>query len=153
MYLSSGDVCRILNLPYQSLQSWVRGGIVTPVIGRGGPGNHRQFLTVQVLAIALGRGLRANGLTLEAAGNAMEFVMGLTEAALEETLANGKTHLVMVGAEPADSLLSPADIAASRPLPMAKAAGAPIISIDVGKVYRNLMAQVARTEEREPVTA
>jgi hypothetical protein len=100
-----------------------------------------------VLAVALGRGLRANGVTLEAAGNAMNYVMGLSEAQLGRALAPGRTHIVMVGTQVAERLFSPEEIAGSRPLRLAQEAGAPIISLDLGRLYRNLMSEVAEAEK------
>jgi DNA-binding transcriptional MerR regulator len=154
MLLPAGEVCRVLGIPHRTLSNWVRSKIITPVYTGVGKGNSHMFQVVpDVLAVSLGRGLRRNGITLEAAGNAMEYVMNLTEAQLDRALAQGRDFLVMVGSEVAEHLFTEDEIAKSRPLRLAREAGTPIIQLDLGRLYRNLMSEIAKQETQQAVEA
>jgi DNA-binding transcriptional MerR regulator len=95
MYLSSGEICEVLSIPYPTLDGWIRKGIVKPAIGGKLRGADRYFSLVDVLAIAAGRGLRASGFTLKVAGRVTDVLMNISEARLQKNFRDGRNFLVI----------------------------------------------------------
>lgn len=101
--LSTGEVCALLStknadFPRKTLDNWCRQGIVRPAVDGGGTGNHRVFNFVpDVLAVGLGRELRAKGFSLEVAGDVTQVLMAYDGDALLQKLENGESCLLIVG--------------------------------------------------------
>jgi len=96
-FFTSGQVCALLDIPQRTLDSWARAGIVQADIPARGPGCHRLFSLVPVLAIAIGRSLRATGASLAIAGDITEFLTSLSHENLSSAFAAGRTHIMIAG--------------------------------------------------------
>ncbi|MFO0944321.1 MAG: MerR family transcriptional regulator [Planctomycetota bacterium] len=57
MTLATGQVCSILNVSRFTLREWLQAGLIKPQKGTRGTGDHRQFSLVDIVAIAIGRGM------------------------------------------------------------------------------------------------
>jgi hypothetical protein len=109
--LTAGQVCDVLGepgrpLPFQTLNDWVKKGIVRPLVNRQGRGNHRLFGIVEVLAIAMLRGLHAAGFSLKAAGNVAERLLNMTQVDLDLAFAEGRTHLMILQDKVSEGLVT-----------------------------------------------
>lgn len=143
MELTSRQVRELLGIPQQTLTQWVDLGAIRPIGNAKGSGNHRRFdLLPDVLAVAVGRGMRANGMTLEAAGNAMQALLNMGESKIVDAMEEGRRLMVMVGTQPADVLLSVAAVRKRKQVPYSQSMGAPVTCVDVGFVYKKLMSDV-----------
>ena len=99
----AGEVCRLLGLttkdgtfPHGTLNNWVKQGVIRPVAGGNGTGDHRVFrLLPDVLAIVVGRGLRGKGFTSTAAANVMQRIMDHDADTLAELFAKGRGYLIV----------------------------------------------------------
>lgn len=91
--LKAAEVRAILGIPPSTLDGWIDKGLIRPTVARPGKGNDRHFSPVAVLAIAAGRWLRQKGVTLAAAGDAVEIIATYTPAGLAREFRAGRTHL------------------------------------------------------------
>lgn len=152
-YQSSAQVCKLLNVSLKTLDNWVRAGIVRPAVNPRGTGNQRHFAAVpDVLAIAVGRGLRGTGFTLQVAATAMKRLMGLSEVDLILAFAEGRKYQMVVAQDVSDHLVDRETIARAAGLnpPLAAALGLTPIAVDVHRVYENLKRQIANRASGEP---
>jgi len=154
--LSAGDVCRILNIPHRTLHEWVRLGIVRPAVDLGGTGHHRRFAAVpDLIAIAVGRGLRAAGYTLKVAGDVMERLLNMTPEDFDFAFAQGRYYLIVLPGigDVSDGLVSRQTLSDAMNLdpPLAGALGLTPTGLDIKRVYDNLMRAIGTTEPREAV--
>ncbi len=145
--IGAGAVCRLLGVKYRTLYDWLRDGLVKPYRDTTGRGDFRQFrLFPDVFALSIGLGMRAHGLSLAVAGNAMKFCQRFDEVTLEWEFEHGKSYLVLVGEFPVKELLRPSEVASSRMLKRAHDAGAVLSILDLERHYKNLLAQADKEE-------
>jgi len=137
-FLSAGQVCDLVRIPYQTLNYWVVQGLITPAYAPGGAGRSRLFRLTDVVAVTVGRGLRAKGHPLRVAADAMAFLEGFTEERLEACFSDGRRWLlVQAGEQVVERLMSEEEISTSKVLAKITAAsGIPPVALDVEKVYR-----------------
>ncbi len=93
--MMTGDVARVVGVSEGTVKSWCKQGLIRPVIPADGPGVHRRFSLVDVLAVALARGLRARGVPLKVAGVALEILRGFTEADLLRAFEDGRRYILI----------------------------------------------------------
>jgi hypothetical protein len=86
-FLTSGEICDLLAIPQDTLHSWVRQGIVWPAIPPSGKGNRCMFSLVQVWAIAIGRGMRAEGFEVTPCTRVINTLLHMTQGQVEEAFA------------------------------------------------------------------
>lgn len=116
--LSTGQVCALLGtttkegtFPRKTIDNWCRQGILRPVAGGNGTGNHRLFnLLPDVLAITIGRGLRGKGFSSAAAGNVMQKIKDHAPDTLLELFAQGRGHLMLFRDEVAPLFSTEAEV-------------------------------------------
>ena len=151
--LSSGDVCKILSthkatFPRKTLDNWVKQGIVVPVVNPAGTGNHRMFTISQALGLAVGRGLRASGVSFKAAGTVMESLMNASEGELKSLFARGKCYVVILGDEVFPDLLS-RKMFEKHMNKVSEETGLFPIAVDAQAVYERIL-RVLKIEEKQP---
>src|SRR5579871_1550798 len=93
--LSSTELSQVLAVPVPTVQSWARRDIIRPVVPGRGTGNHARYAIVDVLAVALARGLRARGVPLKMASMALDVLRGYTEAELCQAFEEGRRYIVL----------------------------------------------------------
>ena len=98
---STGDILEITGLTRSTFDDWIARGIINPVSGGNGTGNHRRFTTTQAVALKLAADLRNNGeagwATLR---KVVERIGGFTEAGLVGQFTKGRTHILSIGEFP-----------------------------------------------------
>jgi hypothetical protein len=163
--LSAGEVCRVLGTasgePFsmKTLDNWCRDGVVTPIVNRGGHGNHRIFGVMEVLAIAIGRGMVASGFTLQTAAGVMRVVKGFSEEQLLTEFAQRKTGAVFLGEHVYGKLMNKqeADEAGkefvSQNPEMFSVTGLRPQAIDIKRVYDNIIRIIEAGGRRSKVMA
>jgi hypothetical protein len=165
--LSAGEVCRILGTasgqPFsmKTLDNWCAQSVITPVVDRKGHGNHRVFSIVDVLAIAVGRGMRAGGYMLETAAGVMRVIKGFSEERLLVEFERGHTCITFLGDHVYPRLLPEQDarkwggeFESTHP-EMFSSTGLCPQAIDVQRVYQNILRVIdgdgrARKRKRMP---
>lgn len=131
--LGSGLVCQLTKLEPHILHDWCVRGILSPVKGGMGQGDHRKFSFLQVTGILVGQTLRESerGCLLAYLGQIAAAFGGMDEDWLQQEFAAGRTHFVMVTPE-----------------------GKPVLAtgkydwVDVKSIYRGLLARVS--DSRRP---
>jgi DNA-binding transcriptional MerR regulator len=93
LYLTSGDVAEIARIPPNTLDRWVRAGIV-PAKGSGGRGNHRTFTLTEAVAVACGVAVRGLGFGHDGVAEAVRFVASQSPAELEAAFAEGRRVVI-----------------------------------------------------------
>lgn len=159
--LSTGDVCRLLStkqaeFPRKTLDNWCRQGMIRPAVDNGGAGNHRVFnFLPDVLAIVLGRGLRAKGFSLKVAGDIVNVVMAYDGETLLKKFAKGECYLMLVDDEVCPQLFTKATVDATmrKYAPGALSIGLQPIVIDIGHLYDNMNAELARQHDQDRPSA
>ncbi|MBN2293725.1 MAG: hypothetical protein JXM70_14960 [Pirellulales bacterium] len=58
--LSSGDVCEIVGMKHSTFDEWCSKGVVVPVEGGQGHGDHLRFFMMQAVGIVLALELHAS---------------------------------------------------------------------------------------------
>ena len=143
--LSSGDVCKLTGVAPRTLANWVESGAIRPVVATVGTGNHRRFAVVpDVLAVAVGRGLKASGLSYGVAFAAMEFAMDLSQKRIENAMADGRRFLILVGTVAVPRLASRKEVRDSRAMAGVIKTGVHPTVVDIGAVYENLRTEAVR---------
>jgi len=157
-HLLAGDVCRILEIAPKTLDNWVTAGVIRPAINERGTGHHRRFAVVpDVVAIAVGRGLRAAGYTLAVAGNVMERLMSMTREDLDFAFAQGRYYLLIIPGvqDVSDHLVTRETLIQAMTLnpPLAHQLGLTPVGLDIKRVYDNVMREIETIDSREAVRA
>jgi len=146
--VSAGVVCEIDEIPYTTLDYWCKTGVIRPVVPAGGKGRHRMFRAVEVLAVLVGRGLRAKGHSLRVAGDAMDFVMQHSEQELQAAFKQGRRYLLLCCDEVATHLMSREDIENSRVLRMlSKATGTEPVAMNLEGMLARILEKIERPAE------
>jgi hypothetical protein len=159
--LTAGQVCDVLGEPdrplhFQTLNDWIRKGIVRPLVSRKGSGNHRLFGVIEVLAVAMLRGLHASGFSLRAAGNEAERILNLNQMDLDLAFSEGRTHLMILWHEVSASLVTRQTIvdASSINPPLAAALHLLPSGVDVKALFDRIVAAVElQAKEAEEAAA
>ena len=96
--LSSGDICRVVDMAPNTLDEWCRKQIVVPVEGGEGHGSHRRFTKMQSLGLAVARELQRGerGCCLSYVGQVVAAFAETNEDALLQRFDAGATHFVLV---------------------------------------------------------
>lgn len=111
LLLRTGDVCEILSsrkskMTPKTIDNWTRAGVICPIVPAGGSGRHRVFSAVDILGIALARGMKAQGYPLTAAVNAADVLRRYTEEQLQECFKEGLTCMLILGSQVMPRLVS-----------------------------------------------
>ncbi len=153
--LTAGDVCDVLSshtrrFPYQTLNTWVRDGIIRPAVQARGTGRHRMFAIVDVLAVAMGRGLRASGFTLNAAAAVTDALMQFTEEQLLSNFDQGRICLMVAGEKVSRRLVNREEVALNTyiDLKAGKDIGLLPIALDVKRLYDNICNRIDQLAPR-----
>ena len=97
-YLTSGQMCQLLGIPFPTLDSWVRMGTIKPMVPAEGTGNQRRFSQTQCLAISLSRWMKhEKGYSQQTAGNVLEALLTYSDDELQRQFDEGRTFLLLVG--------------------------------------------------------
>ena len=114
-FLSAGQVCDLVRIPYQTLNYWVVRGLITPAYAPGGAGRSRLFRLTDVVAVTVGRGLRAKGHPLRVAADAMKFLASFSEDDLEACFADGRRFLlIQAGEQVVERLMAEKEMSTSK---------------------------------------
>jgi hypothetical protein len=129
---------RLLDIPLGSLKfARLHGQIPTGSLPEG-------------LGVAAARAARTRGASLEAAGNLMGYVSGLSVEALERTFSSGRTHVLLVGQMVLPRLLKPADVLNNpevvNNLPAAWAAGLTPVLLDIQAIWLRILEEVRKLD-------
>jgi len=152
-FLSAGEVCDLVRIPYQTLNYWVVQGLITPAYAPGGAGRSRLFRLTDVVAVTVGRGLRSKGYPLRVAADAMRFLGSFTEESLEACFSDGRKYLLLTAGEVTERLVSEPEMTRSKVMAkIAELSGIPPVALDVQKVYEFTVAALDNPEAAaEPV--
>jgi len=95
---TKGDICQIADVPAPRFESWCREGLIKPVAGGDGTGNHRVFSLMQVIGLAVGIALRNSekGCALPYIGKVVDAFGNISEEALLKHFDEGHTHFISV---------------------------------------------------------
>src|SRR5207245_2111506 len=97
-YLTSSDLCRLTGLPMGTLKRLrAAGSVLAAKPGAQGRGHGDLWSLVQVLALAVARGLRSRGVSLEEAGPVLEFFWDMPTKQLEDRFRNRQIYLALFG--------------------------------------------------------
>jgi hypothetical protein len=114
---------------------------------------HGQFPTGSLpegLGVASARACRARGASLEAAGNLLGYISGLSVEALERIFGAGRTHALVVGKLVLPKLVRPDDVIQNETvrgcLPAAWAQGLYPALINIEAIWRAILAAVAKLD-------
>lgn len=89
---------RTILFPAKTLDNWCASGALTPATAGNGTGRHRVFRVLpDVLAIAAGRGLRANGFNFDVAAAVMRTISTFTEEQILQAFSEGRTCMSFFG--------------------------------------------------------
>ena len=139
-YLTAADMVEVAS-PYgltpKRLRNWFEAGCVVPVEGGEGTGDHRRFTLMQAVGIAVAAAAQnsAQGCVRSYVAVVTSAFAAADEAWLKAEFAKGRTHLVPTRHD-------------GRPVLQAKSYD----WVDVGAVYRDVLAKVAEIAAR-PVNA
>jgi|GEM_PF-3698609 len=148
--LSASDVCECLStqekrFPYQTLNTWIKRRVISPVRDAEGTGHHRVFSLIDVLAIAAGHGLRSNGYSDAVARKVTATVKAMTEEELLASFAKRKNCLMIVANEVCPVMMTKTailnndeniDYAAAEQYGLAPSA------LDVKRLYDNIVTRI-----------
>jgi DNA-binding transcriptional MerR regulator len=151
-FVTAGQVCDIVRIPYQTLHHWVLDGHIRPIHDPGGSGRQRLFLLRDIVAISAGRGLRGKGFPLRVAADAMRFLGSFSEEQFEACFSEGRKYLLLAAGEVAERLMTQKEISHSRVLAkINEASGIPPVALDVERLYRLTIDAAENPAEAEPV--
>ena len=105
--LRAREVCALLGtttkdgtFPYPTLNGLIKRGIILPVAGGDGTGDHRCFqFAPDVLSLVVGRGLRGKGYSESVAAGVMDRIREYEADTLAEMFAQGRSYLMIFGDE------------------------------------------------------
>jgi len=139
--LTTGQLAPLLRIPHRTVDRWIREGVITPTIEQGGRQHrYRLMIVPDCLAIATARGMRASGLSMDAAAAVMDFLMSQTEAGLLAAFARGETAVMVIGDTAMPRFVPPKAITENHHIDYAaaKQVGVMPIGVDIARVYSNL---------------
>jgi hypothetical protein len=146
-YLSSSELCRLTGLPMGTLKRLRAAGFVEAAQpGTRGRGHADLWSLPQVLAIAVARGLRTRGISLEQAGQVLKYFWRMPTTRLESQLQQGQTCLLLAGTQVLPRLLTLESILANDEIDYATAATAGLLpaAVDVQRIWERIKAEVAK---------
>ena len=153
-FLSAGQVCEALAtkkgkkrilFPAKTLDNWCVLGIIRPTVEAQGTGRHRLFaLLPDVLAIAAGRGLRANGFEFDTAAAVMRTIMSFSEEQILAAFAEDATCLTFIGPNVLPKLLRADGVSAAvEEFESNNTSGLHPSAIDLRRIYNNVLASIS----------
>lgn len=93
--LSAGDLCEISGATMKRLRMLVEVGVIEPVEGGDGQGDHRLYDVPHALALTMFVSLVDGGLRGEAIARVPEYLVGFSEDELRDEFRAGRTHLLV----------------------------------------------------------
>ena len=148
-YLTSSELCRLTGLPMGSLKRLrAEGGLRAAKPGAPGRGHADLWSLAQVLGIAVARGLRTRGVSLEQAEQVLHYLWDMPAARLAAHFRHGQTCLFLVGTEVLPRLLTPDSILANDQIDYATAASVGLLpaAVDVRRIWERIQAEATRLE-------
>jgi hypothetical protein len=148
-YLSSIDLCRLTGLPMGTLKRLRAEGFLRPAQpGTRGRGHADLWSLTQALAIAVSRGLRTRGITLDQAGHVLKYFLDMPSTRLEAHFRQGRTCLIMAGTQVLPRLLTRDSILANKEIDYTTAASAGLLpaALDVERIWEVIKREAARAK-------
>jgi DNA-binding transcriptional MerR regulator len=150
MKLSSGAVCRVLNVPPRSLANWVEAGVIRPAMSGDGKGKQHSFDLSDVVAVGVARALRGLGIGLAEAGRVATMLSAYGEDQMREAAAAGHGCVWVMGGKAQEGLFAAEQVMADPTVrEVAARTGAFPLLFDVGPIMRKVEVEAKRLERRE----
>ncbi len=137
--VTTGSVTRATGVSSETLNAWVKASLIRPAVPGAGTGHHARFDVMDVLAVAVAKGLRSRGHSLQAASAVLEVLRGLTEEGLLREFDAGNTCVVLCGDRALDRLRSWDDVSLIAGGPQADAF---LVLIDVKAIYHQVREKI-----------
>jgi hypothetical protein len=156
--LSAGEVCDVLStkkgkkktpLPFRTLDNWCKLDIIRPSIAAKGSGRHRMFKVLpDVLAVAAGQGLRANGFEFDVAAAVMRQIMAFSEEQILHWFSENRTVLSFFGTHVLPQLSRADGVqAAIKEFEEANTSSLHPSAIDLRRLYNHIRSAIADGEQ------
>jgi len=150
--MTSTELCRLTGLPMGTLKrlraaGWLRAA--KP--GAQGRGHADRWSLAQVLAIAVARGLRTRGVSLDQAERVLRYLWAMPMTRLEEHFRDGQTCLFLIGTDVLPRLLPLDSILANEQIDYTTAASVGLLpaAVHVQRIWERIMAEAMRLEPTE----
>jgi hypothetical protein len=124
------------------------GGLRAAKPGAKGRGHADLWSLGQVLAIAVARGLRTRGVSLEQAEQVLDYLWAMPATRLEAHFRHGQTCLFVVGTEVLPRLLTPDSILTNEQIDYTTAARVGLLpaAVDVRRIWERIQAEARSLE-------
>jgi hypothetical protein len=152
-YLTSSELCRLTGLPMGTLKRLrAAGWLQAAKPGAQGRGHADLWSLTQVLAIAVARGLRTRGVSLDQAEQVLRYLWEMPRTQLESRFREGRTCLLLAGTQVLPQLLPLESILANDQIDYTTAASVGMLpaAVDVQKIWQRIQAE-ARTLDQADV--
>lgn len=151
-HVTSSDLCRLTGLPMGTLKRLrAAGSILAAKPGGQGRGHADRWSLAQVLGIAVARGLRRRGFSLEEAGPVLQYFFDMSSTQLEARFRDGQTCLAVFGTKILPRLVTRDSILENEQLDYSTAATAGLLpaAIDVQRVWGIIKTEAAKLEQKK----
>jgi hypothetical protein len=151
-YLTSFELCRLTGLPMGTLKRLrAAGSVLAAKPGGQGRGHADLWSLVQVLALAVARGLRSRGVSLEEAGPVLKYFWEMPTTKLEDHFRNGQTYLALFGTKVLPRLVTQDSIFKNERVDYSTAATEALLpaAIDVKLIWERIKAEAAKSDPKK----
>lgn len=109
--LTTGGIVSITGILGREFKYWLEQGIIAPVEGGKGQGNHCKFSVMQAVGIGVANALRQTdrGCVLPYVGQIVTAFEKLSEERLEELFDENRTHFAALVGQPLHPILQPGE--------------------------------------------
>jgi hypothetical protein len=149
--LSSGDVCEIAGVHENNLDRWAAAWLTGRAAGGRGPGRHRRYMLIEVLAVYAGARWRAEGADPYRVAGVVWFVARLALEYMEAEFEQGRTFpvpaVMLAGAElPGGGVL----IDPTKPTDSGTSPGVRelMVRLDLRRCWEEVKARAAEVRQR-----
>ncbi|HLN30705.1 MAG TPA: hypothetical protein VK395_23390 [Gemmataceae bacterium] len=149
-YLTSNELCRLTGLPMGTLKRLrADGWLKAAKPGGRGRGHADLWSLQQVLAIAVSRGLRTRGVSLDQAEQVLLYLWNMPAKYMEVQFRRGQTCLFLAGTQVLPRLFTQASIFANEHIDYATAASVGMLpaAVDVQRIWERIRSEARNQEE------
>lgn len=139
------DAAKIVGITPFTLKDWLRRGAAKSANNVAGPGGRRAFDARGLLRLALFRALRQRGFKIAMATTACDGFDALSDRAREDAWSDGRILLLALGPHTFPRLLRPDELPTAE-IAAASQAGLAVATVDVAKMHREIVAQLAQLD-------
>lgn len=94
--ITSQEAARMLKMPPSTMDWWIRRGAVNPIIPAHGKGTPRIMTLKQTWAIAIARGVKKGGQSVETACRLAQTLESFSDDEIESSFAAGRTCILVL---------------------------------------------------------